>query len=157
MSSPLTDLCYPTYDFRFRNEHVNLEIFDELRKKWIVCTPEEWVRQNLVKFLISEYKFPMNLFAIEKSLVMAGRNYRFDVLIYNKEVKPLMIIECKAPAVRLEQKVFDQIWNYNYEINAPFFLITNGVNFVMGACSKNSGIKFFTEAKSFEELISEVF
>ncbi len=154
MNSPLVSLCYNTYDFRMKDDSGKLMIFDELRKKWLVCTPEEWVRQNLIKFLVAEFDFPINLIALEKSLVLAGRNYRFDALIYNKDIFPLMIIECKAPSVKLEQAVFDQIWNYNYEIGAPFFLITNGISFVMGECRKNEDVKFFTEVKSFSQLIN---
>jgi hypothetical protein len=152
MNSRFPRLCYNTYEFRFKDESGKISIFDELRKKWLVCTPEEWVRQNLIKFLISEFSFPANLVALEKSLTFAGRKYRFDALVYDRDVKPLMIIECKAPSVKLEQAVFDQIWNYNYEIDAPYYLITNGVNFVMGKCRKNEEIKFFTQVKSFNEL-----
>lgn len=153
MNNPFADLCYNTYDFRLKNENGKIIIFDELRKKWLVCTPEEWVRQNLIRFLISEFAFPANLIALEKSLVVAGRNYRFDALVYDKEVNPLMIIECKAPSVKLEQAVFDQIWNYNYEIGAPYFLITNGMNFIMGECRRGKDITFFPEVKSYSQLI----
>jgi hypothetical protein len=146
-------LCYKTYQFRFKDESGKISIFDELRRKWLVCTPEEWVRQNLVRFLIEEFGFPANLIALEKSLILAGRNYRFDALVYDRDFAPLMIIECKAPHIKLEQKVFDQIWHYNYEINAPYYLITNGLTFVMGECRKNQSPGFFKEVKSFEQLI----
>ena len=152
MNSPFVNLCYSTYNFRLKKENGKDYIFDEIRKKWLVCTPEEWVRQNLIKFLIEKHSFPVNLVALEKSLVVAGRNYRFDALVFDREFNPLMIIECKAPSVKLEQKVFDQIWNYNYEINAPFFLITNGLNFVMGECNAKNGISFFAEVMNFDEL-----
>jgi hypothetical protein len=154
MNSPFTRLCYNTYDFRFKKETGKVLIFDELRKKWLVCTPEEWVRQNLIKFLIAEFDFPANFIALEKSLSVAGRNYRFDALVYDKDVMPLMIIECKAPSVKLEQAVFDQIWNYNYEIGAPYFLITNGLNFVMGECRRDQEIKFFPDVKIFSQLVN---
>jgi hypothetical protein len=153
MSSPFVNLCYTTYSFRLKKLGVKDQIFDEIRKKWLVCTPEEWVRQNLIKFLIDKHSFPVNLVALEKSLIVAGRNYRFDALVFDREFNPLMIIECKAPSVKLEQKVFDQIWNYNYEINAPFFLITNGLNFVMGECKPETGIKFFPEVMNYDQLI----
>lgn len=153
MNSPYIDLCYGTFEFRLKNVNGKEHIFDEIRKKWLVCTPEEWVRQNLIKFLIEKHSFPVGLVALEKSLVVAGRNYRFDALVFDREFNPLMIIECKAPSVNLVQKVFDQIWNYNYEVNAPFFLVTNGLSFVMGEYNSETGIKFFNEVMSFDQLV----
>lgn len=153
MSNPLTNLCFPNFDFRLKKEGSKIQIFDELRKKWLVCTPEEWVRQNLIKFLIEVYSYPQNLISIEKGLKVAERSYRFDALVFDREYKPLLIIECKAPEVKLTQDVFDQIWNYNYEIGAPFFLITNGIGFIMGKFSKENGAEFFEEPASFEDLL----
>ncbi|MDD3739769.1 MAG: type I restriction enzyme HsdR N-terminal domain-containing protein [Bacteroidales bacterium] len=155
MTNPFNILGFKTYEFKLKSEAEKNLIYDEFRKTWIVCTPEEWVRQNLLKFLVSEFGFPVNLVSVEKSLSVAGRKYRFDALIYNKEFKPLMIIECKAPSVSLKQEVFDQIWNYNYKIGAPYFFITNGLTIVMGECVKNGGVKFFEKIKSFNDLIKE--
>ena len=153
MNNPLQHLCFPDYDFRLKKVDSKISIFDELRKKWLVCTPEEWVRQNLIKFLINKYNYPPNLIAIEKGLSLAGRDYRFDALVFDGEFKPLLIIECKAPSIKLSQDTFDQIWTYNYEIKAPYFLITNGVTFIMGKYSKENDIEFFDSPKSFEELV----
>ena len=153
MNEKFPILCYKTYQFRLKDDNGKISIFDELRRKWLVCTPEEWVRQNLVKFLIEEFGFPANLVALEKSLVLAGRSYRFDALVYDRDFAPLVIVECKAPNVKLEQKVFDQIWNYNYEIIAPYYIVTNGLTFVMGECRKDKTPTFFTEVKSFEQLV----
>ncbi len=146
-------MSYKTYDFRLKEENNKLNIFDELRRKWIVCTPEEWVRQNLIRFLIEEYNYPKNLISVEKSLSLAGRNYRFDALVYDKNFLPLMIIECKAPNVKLEQSVFDQIWLYNYEIKAPYYLITNGISFVMGECRSGQSPSFFKEVFNYDKLL----
>lgn len=153
MNSLFNNLGFKTYEFKIKTENEKKLIFDEFRKKWIVCTPEEWVRQNLIKLLIIEYNFPINLVSVERSLAVAGRQYRFDALIYNREFKPLMIVECKAPSVILKQEVFDQIWNYNYKIEAPYFFITNGITIVMGKCDKAEGVKFFDKIKSFDELL----
>ena len=152
MSSPFTHLVFPEYEFRFQKKDNKVFIFDDLRKKWIVCTPEEWVRQNLIKFLVETNNYPKALIAIEKGLKLAGRDYRFDALVYSRDYKPLLIIECKAPEVRLGQEVFDQIWNYNYEIDAPFFLVTNGLGFIMGEVSSDKGVKYFDKPASFDEL-----
>ncbi len=154
MSNPLHNLAFPKYKFRFKQKDNKIQIFDEIRKKWFVCTPEEWVRQNLIKYLIEEYNYPKSLIAVEKGLKIAGRDFRFDVLVYSKEYNPLLIVECKAPEIRLGQKVFNQIWEYNYQINAPFFLITNGLGFVMGQVMKDSSVKYFEKPPSFEALLS---
>lgn len=153
MNNPFYKLCFPSYDFRFKKDTEKKFIFDELRSKWIICTPEEWVRQNLIKFLICELEFPKNLIAVEKSLQIAGRSYRFDALVFNNSFKPLLIVECKAPKIKLDQKVFDQVWNYNYEIVAPYFIVTNGLSFIMGECSQQSGVVFFKETVSYKQLI----
>ena len=127
-------------------------IFDEIRKKWVVCTPEEWVRQNLVRFLVQDCAYPQALVALERQVKVADRSLRFDALIYDREINPLMLIECKAPTVKLTQKVFDQIWHYNYEVKAPFFIVTNGINLVMGRYGIYTGVEIFDSVKAFEEL-----
>lgn len=154
MSSPFPQLAFPNYDFRFKKNGDKISVFDELRKKWLVCTPEEWVRQNLVKYLINELNYPASLIALEKGLSIAGREYRFDALVYNREFKPLLIIECKAPEIKLQQKVFDQIWEYNHKINAPYFLVTNGLGFIMGKVSQQKGVEYFSKPVDFDELLS---
>ena len=136
-----------------RKYSIGIIIFDEIRKKWIVCTPEEWVRQNLVRFLVQDCAYPQALVALEKQVLVAERSLRFDALIYDREFSPLMLIECKAPTVKLTQKVFDQIWHYNYEIKAPFFIVTNGIDFIMGRYDAGKGVEFFETVKAFEELV----
>jgi len=148
-----TKLCFPEYDFKFKKEKEKILIFDEIRIKWIVCTPEEWVRQNLLKYLIIELNFPKNFVAIEKSIVLAGRTLRFDALIYNKEFQPFVIIECKAPNVNITQNTFDQILNYNYEVGAKYFLITNGLTLIMGKIDKNKNVVFCKEMLNYETLL----
>jgi len=145
-------LCFPPYEFRLKNEDGKQFIFDDIRRKWISCTPEEWVRQNLVRFLVSDCAYPQALVALEKQVVVAERKLRFDALVYDREFCPLMLIECKAPTVKLTQKVFDQIWNYNFEVKAPFFIVTNGIDFIMGRYDRNKGVEFFERVKAFEEL-----
>lgn len=151
MNKDFPALCFPRFDFRFKEEKDSINIFDEIRKKWVVCTPEEWVRQNLIKFLIENLSFPKSLIAVEKSILIAGKNLRFDLLVYDKEFKPLVLIECKAPTVNLNQSVFNQIWSYNYKVDAPYFIVSNGVAFVMGTY-KNGDVVFFQETKCFDEL-----
>ena len=123
MTSDFPILCFPPYEFRIKSEAGKSFIFDEIRKKWIACTPEEWVRQNLVRFLVQDCAYPQAFVALEKQVKVAERSLRFDALIYDREINPLMLIECKAPSVILTQKVFDQIWHYNYEVKHLFSLL----------------------------------
>lgn len=147
--------CFPDYDFRYKQERGNNYIFDEIRRKWVVVTPEEFVRQHIVKMLICNFGYPQSYIALEKKVEVAGRSLRFDALVYDKCLQPLMIIECKAPTITLTQSVFDQIWNYNLQICAPYFVVTNGVDFVMGSHDKENGIEFFDRVKTFAELIEK--
>ncbi|MDD2636612.1 MAG: type I restriction enzyme HsdR N-terminal domain-containing protein [Bacteroidales bacterium] len=153
MSNPFIRLAFPEYKFRLKKTNERVFIFDDIRKKWIVCTPEEWVRQNLIMFLIKDLKFPINYIAVEKGLKIAGREFRFDALVYDRGFKPLVVVECKAPEIGLDQSVFDQVLHYNYEINAPFFLITNGFGFIMGKTSAEKGVTFLEKPPMFDELV----
>ena len=146
-------LCFPQYDFRMKSDAGKTLIFDEIRRRWIVCTPEEWVRQNLVRFLVQDCAYPQAFVALEKQVKVADRSLRFDALIYDREINPLMLIECKAPSVKLTQKVFDQIWHYNYEVRAPFFIVTNGIDLAMGRYDASSGVEIFDRVKAFDELV----
>lgn len=120
-------LNLPAYTFTFREENKKTKIFDEIRKKFLVLTPEEWVRQNFIKYLIEEHQFPKGLIAVEKGLKLNGLQKRVDVLIYDRNGSPIMIIECKAPNIPVDQKVFDQIGRYNINFKVPYLIVTNGL------------------------------
>ena len=102
-------------------------IFDNLRKKYLVLTPEEWVRQHFVQFLIQEKKYPVSLIALEKQLTINNRKKRTDILVFNKEGYPEIIVECKAPKIKITQATFDQIARYNLKLKANFLIVTNGL------------------------------
>lgn len=119
-------LNLPKYNFRLRHKDGRNEIFDETRKKWLVCTPEEWVRQHFIKWLVEEKRYPASNIAIEGGLKLNTLQKRTDVLVY-KNGLPLLLVECKAPTVKLSQKTFDQILRYNTEIKAPLVAVTNGL------------------------------
>lgn len=121
-------LNLPAYNVKLKKEHNKTFIFDALRKKYLVLTPEEWVRQHFINFLISHKNFPKSLIVIEKGLVFNEMQKRADVLIYNKSLSPLLMIECKAPHVKITQKVFEQITAYNLVFKVPYLLVTNGIN-----------------------------
>ncbi len=118
-------LNLPDYSFTIRD---NTEIFDSIRKKYVALTPEEWVRQNFVRYLIEEKKFPKSLIAIEKEIVVNRMKKRGDIVVYNRELKPILIVECKAPTVKITQATFDQVARYNLSLNVEYLIITNGIN-----------------------------
>ena len=102
-------------------------IFDEIRKKKVVLTPEEWVRQNFIQFMNKEHKVPLSMMVLEKDLELNGKKKRADILVYNKEGKPFAIVECKASHVAISQDVFDQVARYNLVLKVPYLIVTNGL------------------------------
>ncbi len=122
-----TPLNLPLYSFRTRKVESKTQIFDEIRKKFLVLTPEEWVRQNFIRYLIDEKKFPASLMAIETGLKLNQNQFRADLLVYGKNGKPLLIVEFKAPEVKITQKTFDQIARYNLTFQVPYLIVSNGL------------------------------
>ncbi|MCH3883226.1 type I restriction enzyme HsdR N-terminal domain-containing protein [Tenacibaculum aquimarinum] len=120
-------LNLPTYPFKLKSNENKTLIFDKLRKKNVVLTPEEWVRQHFVMYLIEEKKYPISLIAIEKQLTINNRKKRTDILIFNAQGKPDIIVECKAPKIKITQDTFDQIARYNLKLNANYLIVTNGL------------------------------
>lgn len=120
-------LNLPTYQFKLKSNENKTLIFDKLRKKYMVLTPEEWVRQHFVQFLIQEKKYPATLIAIEKQLTINNLKKRSDILIFSSDGKPNIIVECKAPNIKITQDTFDQIARYNLKINADYLIVTNGL------------------------------
>ena len=114
--------------FSIKTKLVNSKeyLFDELRKKWILSTPEEEVRQQFWKYLHFEKKYPVSLMAIEKTIVINGLNKRFDLLIYDRNGNPNIIVECKSRNVKINESALDQILSYQYKIGAKYLVLTNG-------------------------------
>jgi hypothetical protein len=117
---------YPNPDFRIKKEEGKEFIFDALRKKWLVLTPEEWVRQNFVQYLISVKKYPASLIAIEKEIQFGELKKRFDILIYDHTHQPRMMIECKAADIKLNDSVLQQLLRYHISVPVKYLIITNG-------------------------------
>jgi type I site-specific restriction endonuclease len=120
-------LNLPQYSFRIREKPGKKEIFDSFRRRWVILTPEEWVRQNFVRYLTEEKHFPTNLVAIERSLRMNHRDFRTDAVLFSKSGNPLAVVECKAPEVKISQQVFDQIVRYNLDLRVCYLIVTNGL------------------------------
>lgn len=120
-------LNLPTYDLRLRRTGNRDMIFDVLRRKYVALTPEEWVRQHFVHYLIEHKGYPSALLANEIELRIGGKHLRADTLLYNKELRPHMLIEYKSPTIALTQKVFDQISAYNLLLHADYLIVSNGM------------------------------
>jgi len=123
-------LNLPTYDLRLRRTGNRDMIFDVLRRKYVALTPEEWVRQHFVHFLIEHKGYPTALLANEIELRIGGKHLRADTLLYNKELRPHMLIEYKSPTIALTQKVFDQISAYNLLLHADYLIVSNGMQHI---------------------------
>ena len=117
---------YPEPAFRMKKEEGKELIFDSLRKKWLVLTPEEWVRQNFIQYLLQVKGYPSSLIAIEKEIKLGELKKRFDILVYNSNHQPWMMIECKAAEIKLDATVLEQILRYNISIPVEYMVITNG-------------------------------
>lgn len=121
---------FPEPQFHIKNENGKPYIFDAIRKKWLLLTEEEWVRQNFIAYLVKELSYPSSLIALEKEIELNGRKKRFDILIYDREHNPWMLVECKATEINLSEDVLQQVLRYNVSVPVQFVVITNGKNTV---------------------------
>ncbi len=123
----IVNLNLPKYDFKLKWIEGSEYIFDEVRKKYIKLTAEEWVRQNLVHYLNEYKKYPLSLMSIEHALVYNGMKKRADIVCFDITGKPIVMVECKAPSVKISQKVFEQIARYNFDLKVPYLMVSNGL------------------------------
>jgi hypothetical protein len=147
-------LNLPPFPFKIQEDSGLLKIFDPLRRKYLVLTPEEWVRQHFVQFLISEKGFPKSLFLLENVVFHHQRKGRFDVMCVDRNGKPILLVECKAPYVKMTQGTFDQIGRYNSKLKVPYLAVTNGLqHYFMQVDFEKSAIKFIEELPHYEYLV----
>ena len=126
MKNNRIELNFPEFPLSIRQTSSGEEIFDIIRKQFVALTPEEWVRQHCIHLLVNYY--PKQLIAVEGSLKVNGMNKRFDILVYDKELKPFLLVECKRTEVEITQKTIDQVLAYNHTLNAPNIFLTNGLS-----------------------------
>jgi hypothetical protein len=117
---------YPPYQPKIKEDKGKEFIFDEVRKRWVILSPEEWVRQNFLQYLIQVKNYPASLIAVEKEIKLGDLKKRFDVVVYDRDSKPWMIVECKEMNVTLDKSVLDQVLRYNISLNVSYLVITNG-------------------------------
>ncbi|HOW25447.1 MAG TPA: type I restriction enzyme HsdR N-terminal domain-containing protein [Bacteroidales bacterium] len=120
-------LNFPPYAFQIREKDGQWIIFDRIRRRFVRLTPEEWVRQHMVQYLIEEKKVPATLIAVEKSLRVFQMKKRVDIAVHTSTGTPVLLVECKSPAVMLSQETFDQLARYNLGFPVRFWVVTNGM------------------------------
>ncbi|MBQ1932444.1 MAG: type I restriction enzyme HsdR N-terminal domain-containing protein [Muribaculaceae bacterium] len=146
-------LNLPTFDYKINRTRDGLQIYDRLRRKFVALTPEEWVRQHFVEFIITHKGFPQSLIANEIGITLNNTRRRCDTVVYDNTATPLVIIEYKAPSVEITQATFDQIVRYNMVLQAKYLIVSNGLNHY--CCSidyTNQTYQFLKEIPSYSEL-----
>lgn len=124
----MQSLNFPAFQFRFKNSENKMFIFDDIRKKFILLTPEEWVRQHTIQYLLTVKKYPKSLINVEKVILVNDLRKRYDVIVYNSDGSIFLIVECKSFATPITQQTFDQIARYNMAVDAEYLMITNGLH-----------------------------
>ena len=124
----MRQLNFKQYSFRFKNRENKPLIFDVVRKKFMVLTPEEWVRQNTIQYLFKELNIPLSLINVEKQIKLHGTIKRYDIVTFNPDGSIHLIVECKADSIKISQDTFDQIARYNLVLKSTFLMVTNGMD-----------------------------
>mgnify|MGYP001401117517 CR=1 FL=1 len=146
----MKDFILPKYNFKTRLVSGKKQIFDPVRKKYVYLTKEEWVRQNIIQFLIIEKFYPVSLIRVEFNLKFNTLSKRADIVCFDNNGSVMLLVECKSPEIQLNQNVFDQIAIYNLSFKSKFLLVTNGLNYF--CCEMNYSLKkysFLSEIPSF--------
>ena len=149
------ELNLPKYGIKIANENGHQTIFDVLRRKYVALTPEEWVRQHFVHYLIEHKGYPQALMANEIQLAIGNKNLRCDSVLYDRSLKPRMIIEYKAPTVNITQKVFDQITIYNMLLHVDYLVVSNGIkHYCCRMDYDNQKYLFLDDIPDYQEIIT---
>lgn len=122
----MLDLQFSNYDFKIKEDHNQQKIFDIIRKKFVVLTPEEWVRQHIIHYLITALKYPKGLISVEKEIRVNQLKKRYDIVVFDTFQNPWMLIECKEPEVVISDSTLEQLMRYHQVLQCPFWMLTNG-------------------------------
>ena len=146
----MPQLNLPKVALKTKSVEGTIQVFDVIRKKYFVLTPEEWVRQHFIHYLNNEKNYPMGLMGVEKMVKYNALKTRADIMLYTTEGKAKMIVECKAPNVKITQDTFNQIAKYNFKLKVPFLVVTNGMqHFCCRMDYENNSISFLEEVPTF--------
>ena len=147
-----TPLNFPAVELKIREAKGQTQVFDIIRKQYVVLTPEEWVRQHVIHFLKFEKQYPAGLMDIEKQITLFNTTKRVDILVRDINLKALLLIECKAPEVELTQTEINQLARYQITIQAPYCMLTNGLKHVVMKL-KGDEVTFLKELPACTEVI----
>lgn len=136
----MLELSLPPFEYKVKKQNGTLMIFDVIRKKYVVLTPEEWVRQHVIHFLTEVKNYPEALMSVEREIGLYGLRRRFDVVMFDRMGHPWLLLECKAPTVGLDRHVFDQAFRYNMVLAAPYVAVTNGITHYCGRVDIKRGL-----------------
>ena len=136
-SSLFPQLNLPEAELRLRKFGESTQIYDAFRKRWVALTPEEWVRQHFLHFLVDAHRYPKNRIAVEFTLSLHGMKKRADIVVFDSAMQPWMLVECKQADVHLSQAVFDQVARYNLSLKVPYLAITNGMTLLAAGIEQN--------------------
>lgn len=147
-------LNLPTFDTKIRKSERGFEIFDVLRRKYVNLTPEEWVRQHFVNYLITEKNYPASLMANETAIKLNSLSRRCDTVVYNTQLEPVAIIEFKEPTIPISQQVFDQIVRYNIVLRVKYLIVSNGMShYCCEMDYENQTYKYLTEIPEYKQIV----
>ncbi len=150
----MTQLNLPPYPARLRRRDDGLDIYDRLRRKYVALTPEEWVRQHFVEYLIVELGYPEGLMANEVGLTFNGMRRRCDTVVMNRGGRPLVIVEYKSPEVTVSQRTFDQIVRYNMVLGARYLIVSNGLTHYCCETDSEGNYRFLRGIPRYNELVT---
>ncbi len=151
----MQELNFPSYPLKIKIIEGKKQVFDPIRKKFLILTPEEWVRQHLIQFLVNDNGYPAGLLAIESMVKYNSMNRRSDLVAYNRKGIPVLLAECKAPSVKIKQEAFDQIARYNVSLGVKYLIVTNGLtHFACYIDRANKKIDFLDNLPRYEDIDS---
>jgi hypothetical protein len=152
----LKQLNLPECSLKIAGKEGEETIFDPVRRKYVRLTPEEWVRQHFIQYLVNHGKYPAGLMGVEVMFRLNKLKRRIDILVHDRRGRPVMIIECKEPDVSIDEKVFEQVVTYNRELKVPYIIATNGiVNYACKLREDNTGYDYLNVIPLYEELNTE--
>jgi predicted type IV restriction endonuclease len=149
----MLELNLPTYAYKLRKSEDRTEIFDVVRKKYLKLSPEEWVRQHIIHYLLNQKGFPLSHIMPEQALEVNTLKKRCDILAFNRDGKAVLLVECKAPHIKIEQKTFNQIAQYNYALRLNYLFVSNGLmHYYAYVDFENKTYHFLEELPNYSEL-----
>ena len=135
----MIQLNFPEYDIKIIEKDGKPSVFDPVRKKYVALTPEEWVRQHVIRFLAAGKNVPLSLIGVEAAIKVYKTSKRFDIAVFDRNAVPLLLIECKAPSVALSREVLDQAVRYNMTLNVSLLMLTNGLQHMVCQIDPKTG------------------